>query len=84
MVGEGNKNFTFRLFKGAHIGAVLSSIDANAIVNHPVAKVYYDWLKAMKSNTEEHYMATLLRFPLNGTKVSCFFVDTSILDILFD
>ena len=77
MVEEDNMNFTFNIYKGLHHNAVLSRVDTHFIINHPISKLYYNWLQNMTQSVEEHYMPTLLRLGLSHSNVSCFLLQGS-------
>ena len=65
-------NYTFQIFKGAHINAVLSAKDVDFIANSTVSEGYYFWISNMKVSAEEHHSSTLLRLAITPTSVSVF------------
>ena len=72
MAEQTNMNFTFKIYTGLHHNAILSRRDTIFITNHPISKLYYNWLQNMTQSAEEHYMPTLLRLRFNQSNVSCF------------
>ena len=63
-------NYTFQIYKGTHINALLSCKDVQFIANSSISKAYYSWVKQMEVSAEEHHTPTLLRLKINSTKVS--------------
>ena len=61
------KNIQFKVFKGAR-NVILSSKDADFIVNHQVAKVMLDWF-SLGSFTEEHFYSTVIRFRMDNNAI---------------
>ena len=61
------KNIQFKVFKGVR-NVILSSKDADFIVNHPVAKVMLDWF-SLGSFTEEHFYSTVIRFRVDNNDI---------------
>ena len=61
------KNIQFKVFKGVR-NVILSSKDADFIVNHQVAKVMLDWF-SLGSFTEEHFYSTIIRFRLDNNNM---------------
>lgn len=53
------QNITFQIFKGSR-AVILSSKDADFIVNHPISRYFYYWFQ-QGSFTEEHFYATVIR-----------------------
>ena len=63
-----NGSFTMKLFKGLR-SVILSTQDADFMVNHPLAKTFLEWEQTGRS-PEETYYASLIRLKVDSeTKV---------------
>ena len=64
-----NTSYTFQVFKGTHINAVLSAKDVDFLINSPISKEYFYWVENMEMSAEESYQSTLLRLYTNPMQV---------------
>ena len=64
-----NTSYTFQVFKGTHINAVLSAKDVDFLFNSPISREYFNWVENMEMSAEESYQATLLRLYTNPMQV---------------
>lgn len=64
-----NTSYTFQVFKGTHINAVLSAKDVDFLINSPISKEYFNWVENMEMSAEESYQSTLLRLSTNPMQV---------------
>ena len=65
-----NTSYTFQVFKGTHINAVLSAKDVDFLINSPISKEYFNWVENMEMSAEESYQSTLLRLYTNPMQVT--------------
>ena len=66
---KNNTSYTFQVFKGTHINAVLSAKDVDFLINSPISKEYFNWVENMEMSAEESYQSTLLRLYTNPMQV---------------
>jgi hypothetical protein len=59
-----NGSITFKVFKGIR-NVILSSNDADFVINSPVAKKIFDWMQ-LGTFTEELFYATVIRFRVDS------------------
>ena len=64
-----NTSYTFQVFKGTHINAVLSAKDVDFLFNSPISREYFNWVENMEMSAEESYQSTLLRLYTNPMQV---------------
>ena len=67
---KNNTSYTFQVFKGTHINAVLSAKDVDFLINSPISKEYFNWVENMEMSAEESYQSTLLRLYTNPMQVT--------------
>ena len=78
-----NTSYTFQVFKGTHINAVLSAKDVDFLINSPISKEYFNWVENMEMSAEESYQATLLRLYTNPMQVKFKYMKGDTLGLMY-